>query len=284
MFWVFILLFLLSLILVPIGLIKPSWILRGSGVSRKKFLAFGGGLTLLFFILSIATVPSSSKTSLTSSSSTPVSEIKPTVASQEVLSPTPGPKRSGVLVKVVNVVDGDTIKIETGETVRYIGIDTPEVVHPSKPIQCYGKEASQKNQELVEGKIVELERDISEKDKYGRLLRYIWIDNILVNEYLVREGYAQSSSYPPDIKYQDRFVEAQRLAREEQKGLWSSMCAVTSTVKPTVKPQSTSAPSSGQSTDSLSGGSYICDCSKTCSQMSSCAEAQYQLNVCGCSL
>ncbi len=99
--------------------------------------------------------------------------------------------------KVIRVIDGDTIKIEGDKVIRYIGIDTPETVHPSKPVQCYGKEASDKNKELVEGKEVKLEKDVSETDKYGRLLRYIWLGDMLVNEYLVREGYAQSSTYPP---------------------------------------------------------------------------------------
>lgn len=175
--------------------------------------------------------------------------------------------------KVARVVDGDTIKLETGEVVRYIGIDTPETVHPSKPVQCYGKEASDKNRELVEGKEIKLEKDVSETDKYGRLLRYIWLGDMLVNEYLVREGYAQSSSYPPDIKYQNKFIEAQRLARDENKGLWGDICKVV--ISPTPKTSQT------QTTQPISG-SFTCNCSKTCAQMSSCEEAQYQLNVCGC--
>ena len=210
-------------------------------------------------------------------------------------------------VKVLRVVDGDTIKIEGDEVIRYIGIDAPETVHPSKPVQCYGKEASEKNRELVEGKEVFLEKDVSETDKYGRLLRYVWLGETLVNEYLAREGYAQASSYPPDVKYQDRFIEAQRLAREEGKGLWGEVCNLRPTLTPTpqlqkqpsaspttaVKPvikqaapvpttvsvQPTSVPLSFPNQKS---GDYVCDCQKTCPQMSSCAEAQYQLNVCGC--
>jgi len=200
-------------------------------------------------------------------------------------------------VKVIRVIDGDTIKIEGDKVVRYIGIDTPETVHPSKPVQCYGKEASNKNKKLVEGKEVKLEKDVSETDKYGRLLRYIWLGDTLVNEYLVREGYAQSSSYPPDVKYQNRFIEAQRQAREEKKGLWGDVCntqpAQTSqqtqqqTTTSTQNTQSTTSqitpPTQTQTQpSSQTSGSYTCDCSKTCSQMSSCAEAQYQLNVCDC--
>jgi len=148
-------------------------------------------------------------------------------------------------------------------------------------VQCYGKEASIKTTELIEGQRVKLEKDVSETDKYKRLLRYVWKGDILINELLVKEGYAQSSSYPPDIKYQDRFVTAQQEARNSQKGLWSSACATpTSTpqLTPVVSPKPVIAPPT-QNT----GGSWACNCSKTCGQMSSCAEAQYQLNVCGCS-
>lgn len=189
--------------------------------------------------------------------------------------------------KVIRVIDGDTIKIEGDEVVRYIGIDTPETVHPSKPVQCYGKEASDKNREMVEGKEVKLEKDVSETDKYGRLLRYVWLDGMLVNEYLVREGYAQSSSYPPDVKYQDKFIEAQRLAREERKGLWGDICITQPTATSTQNTQTTilyatPSPQTNTQPSSQTLGSYTCDCSKTCAKMLSCAEAQYQLNVCGC--
>jgi micrococcal nuclease len=283
MIYVFTVLFLFSLIALPIGLIKPSLIFR-SGSSRKKAGAVLGGLTALFFVLIGVTAPPSEKriasTSVTASPSGALQE--PTITPTEAVTSSPASSHNGVMVKVVNVVDGDTIKVETGETIRYIGIDTPETVDPRKPVMCYGKEASDKNTELVEGKVVELEKDISEKDKYGRLLRYIWLDDVLVNEVLVREGYAQSSTYPPDVKYQDRFVEAQRLAREEQKGLWGSTCTITSTPKPISKPTQSTIQGDGTQPGE-DNGTYVCNCSKTCSQMSSCTEAQYQLNVCGCS-
>lgn len=123
-------------------------------------------------------------------------------------------------VLVTRVIDGDTIEIEGGLRVRYIGIDTPETVHPSVETECYGTEASTINKEMVEGKTVRLEKDVSDTDRFGRLLRYVWVDDIMVNEYLVREGYATVSTYPPDVKHQDRFVHAQELAREEGRGLW----------------------------------------------------------------
>lgn len=122
--------------------------------------------------------------------------------------------------QVTRVIDGDTVELEGGARVRYIGIDTPETVDPRKSVQCFGQEAAAKNRELVEGKIVELEKDISETDKYGRLLGYVYVDGIFVNDYLVRQGFAFASSYPPDIKYQDKFQQAEREARENQRGLW----------------------------------------------------------------
>ncbi|MBI5356803.1 thermonuclease family protein [Candidatus Collierbacteria bacterium] len=130
--------------------------------------------------------------------------------------------------RVSRVIDGDTIELENGEKVRYIGIDTPETLDPRKPVQCFGKNAAAKNKELVEGKPVWLVKDISDKDKYGRLLRYVYLgdpaqeSSVFVNLELVKLGFAHSSSYPPDIKYQNLFIEAEREARQAELGLWSS--------------------------------------------------------------
>jgi micrococcal nuclease len=126
------------------------------------------------------------------------------------------------LFRVTQVVDGDTIKLENGETVRSIGIDTPETVDPRRPVGCFGKEASAKNKELVLGKEVRLVKDVSDTDKYDRLLRYVYVGDVFVNEYLVREGFARASSYPPDVKYQELFRDAEREAREAKRGLWAS--------------------------------------------------------------
>lgn len=138
------------------------------------------------------------------------------------------PDRSLVLYQVLRVIDGDTIEVMfEGEkkTVRYIGIDTPETVHPSKPVECMGKEASVYNKSLVEGKRVQLEIDISNTDKYGRLLRYVYMDGVMVNELLVKEGYANVLTYPPDVKYDKHFLALEREARVGKKGLWSEVCA-----------------------------------------------------------
>lgn len=123
---------------------------------------------------------------------------------------------------VTRVVDGDTIEISGGQKLRYIGIDTPETVDPARPVGCFGKEASNKNKALVEGKKVRLEKDVSETDKYGRLLRYVYVDDVFVNQNLVAEGFAKASSYPPDVKYQEIFRAAEKAARENNKGLWGS--------------------------------------------------------------
>ena len=125
--------------------------------------------------------------------------------------------------RVVRVVDGDTIEIEYQgrlEKVRYIGIDTPETVHPRRPVEAYGVEAAEANRQLVEGKRVRLEFDVQRRDRYGRLLAYVYAGDTMVNEWLVREGYAQVATYPPNLKYVDRFIAAQLSAREEGRGMW----------------------------------------------------------------
>ncbi len=126
------------------------------------------------------------------------------------------------LFLVSRVIDGDTIELNSGERVRYIGINTPEITLGKN--ECFGAEASKENKKLVEGKYVLLERDVSETDKYDRLLRYVWLGDVMVNQYLVAHGYAQVATYPPDVKYQENFLEAQRKARANKAGLWGEVC------------------------------------------------------------
>jgi len=116
---------------------------------------------------------------------------------------------------VARVIDGDTIEIEGGYRVRYIGIDAPEKA------ESYYWEALQANRDLVEGKKVWLEGDVEDIDKYDRLLRYVWVDNTMVNAELVRLGYAYSYSYPPNLKYQTYLLQMEKEAREHKRGLWS---------------------------------------------------------------
>lgn len=125
---------------------------------------------------------------------------------------------------VLQVVDGDTIKVlldQDGQTysVRYIGMDTPEDTSQSEP---FGTEASAKNAELVYGKTVTLIRDVSETDRYGRLLRYVIEDGIFVNYELVAQGYANTASYPPDVSCIPLFQQAEQQASASKLGLWAA--------------------------------------------------------------
>ena len=123
---------------------------------------------------------------------------------------------------VERVVDGDTILLAGGERVRYIGVDTPESVQPDRPVECYGGEAAQKNKELVQGKRVILERDVSDRDRFGRLLRYVYVDGLFVNGELVKSGYAKAARYPPDTKHHDALTKLQEEAKRDNLGLWGA--------------------------------------------------------------
>lgn len=145
--------------------------------------------------------------------------------------PTPGVFIQGVegeQAYVVKVTDGDTIEVLlAGEQkiVRLIGIDTPETVDPRRPVGCFGKEAANETKSLLSDRGVILQKDVSDTDKYKRLLRYVFLplDNnqtLFVNDYLVREGFAKVLTYPPDVKFNDQFRQAETEARENNRGLW----------------------------------------------------------------
>ena len=183
-----------------------------------------------------------------------------TVAPIPTLTPAPCPSPPVTTVvpppvqaQVVRVIDGDTIEVSIGGKlykVRYIGIDTPETGEWMAP------EATAKNEELVGGKIVGLEKDVSETDRYGRLLRYVWVGDLMVSAELVWLGCAQVSTYPPDVKYTDCFLRLQRDARDAGR-----MCGLLSTPPPPTQPPPTA----------------VCDCSGNiynCSDFSTHAEAQ----------
>ncbi len=121
------------------------------------------------------------------------------------------------------VVDGDTIIVEIEskqEKVRLIGVDTPETVHPSKPVEYFGKEASIFTKNMVEGKRVRLEHDWQRRDKYGRLLAYVYLeDGTFLNAEIIKQGYGFAyTKYP--FKYLDEFRQYEREARDNNKGLW----------------------------------------------------------------
>ena len=124
---------------------------------------------------------------------------------------------------VVRVVDGDTIEVQLGERlerIRYIGVNTPEVHHPTKGEEPGGRAAAAVNAQLVGGRHVRLELDAQPRDRYGRLLAYVWVDATMVNAELVRRGVAQVMTVPPNVRYQALFLELQREARDAGRGLW----------------------------------------------------------------
>ena len=142
------------------------------------------------------------------------------------------PPTGSIRAFVTKVVDGDTIHVRIGttnETVRLIGIDTPEVVDPRKPVQCYGREASARTKALLDQQTVYLQADSTQgdRDRYGRLLRYVWSANgVDTNLLLISDGYAFEYTYALPYRAQLAYKAAQSSARSAQRGLWSpSTCA-----------------------------------------------------------
>lgn len=159
---------------------------------------------------------------------TPAAETAPGLPSIEI--PALGPIGPLEPASLVRIVDGDTIVVDRGrgrETVRYIGIDTPETVRPSTPVEFMGPEAAAANTALLGDRELFLERDVSETDRFDRLLRNVWVMDpgrpggwLLVNLALVAGGWAQVSTFPPDVRYVDELLAAQSAAREARIGLW----------------------------------------------------------------
>ena len=123
---------------------------------------------------------------------------------------------------VVRVIDGDTIVLDGNEKVRLIGVDTPETVHPQKPVERFGKEASAFTRRMIEGKKVRLEFDQTRKDRYGRTLAYVYLeDGTFLNEEIIKQGYGFAYTRFP-FRYMERFRDRERRAREAGRGLWGS--------------------------------------------------------------
>ncbi|AUM93703.1 TPA: thermonuclease family protein [Clostridium botulinum] len=129
---------------------------------------------------------------------------------------------------VYRVIDGDTIILNTGEKVRFIGVNCPE---DTTKHEQFGREATLYTKSILEDKTVYLEKDISNTDKYGRLLRYVWleipesnsdqeINSKMFNAMLLSNGFGQQSTFPPNVKYVDTFTNYEREARNAKKGLW----------------------------------------------------------------
>jgi micrococcal nuclease len=125
---------------------------------------------------------------------------------------------------VTRIVDGDTIHVDVGgrvEKVRYIGVNTPELHHPRKGEEPGDRAAAAMNRQLVSDRRVRLELDIQTRDRHGRLLAYVWVADTMVNAELVRRGFAQVMTVPPNVRYQSLFLRLQREAREAGRGLWA---------------------------------------------------------------
>lgn len=131
----------------------------------------------------------------------------------------------GVYGIVKFVYDGDTVLVDIGgksEQVRYIGIDTPEIGRDGAPSECFAEEAFERNKELVLGSVVHLTKDKEDRDKYGRLLRYVYVEDLFINEVLVSEGFATTLSISPNEDFADAFKEVESRARDASLGLWSA--------------------------------------------------------------
>lgn len=232
-------------------------------------------------------------------------EIKPTpTQAQEVIQNNKSDKQE---VKVIDVVDGDTIKVLIGETmekVRFIGVNTPETVDPRTVVECFGEKSSEETKNKLTNQIVWLESDSTQgdRDKYGRLLRYVWIDEAKIDfgKTLISNGFAHEYTYNIPYKYQESYKLAQSEAEQNKKGLWSdNACPVTPTVtnsptliptkkitivptkKPTVQP--TIKPTNISITTNTTGGCGN-SCSGPdldCSDFSTHAKAQAFFNCCG---
>ena len=227
----------------------------------KRKILYTLGIIFGFLVLLLLIAPSSPKEQ-TNQLVTPPEEIVATIPEAtpsappstptSVLGPQPQPPQQANLVKVTSVVDGDTLKVSIGgaeKTIRLIGIDTPETVDPRKPVQCFGKEASNKAKATLTGKMVRLESDATQGDldKYDRLLRYVFLeDGTFFNKMMIEQGYAHEYTYNLPYKYQMEFKAAETAARQAQLGLWNpSTCGGNTSVSPAPPAQPTPTQPSG---------------------------------------
>ncbi|TSC69959.1 MAG: WD40 domain-containing protein beta Propeller [Parcubacteria group bacterium Gr01-1014_70] len=275
-----ILLFLLSfasLIFLITGLVKPGLVLKWGEVrTRKRVVFIFGGATLILLVASIMTTEPKSQQPPDQNIIAEEVPEKNATSSGVVESPTPQPievatqqPSKEAQYKVTYVVDGDTIELSNEKRVRLIGIDSPESGEP------FYTEARNKLIFLVLNKDVRLEKDVNEADRYGRLVRYVYVGDAFINLEMVKQGYAKSYTYPPDVKYTDRFLAVEREARNAQLGLWAPpppTPATTTTPTPAPTPAVTPQPSP----------SVICSYNAyNCGDFTTHAEAQSVYEQCG---
>lgn len=193
---------------------------------RKSLLVLT--IAILLLVISFLTPDSKSRKQDTLGSAKKETQPTRSVEKTPTITLSVQPVGNADYFPVTAVVDGDTVRVVmNGQevTLRLIGIDTPESVDPRRPIECYGLEASNKMKELVLGKSVALEADESqsERDKYGRLLRYIFLtDGTFINKVMIDEGFAYEYTYDVPYLYQEQFRIAQTNAEKNSKGLWGN--------------------------------------------------------------
>lgn len=224
----------------------------------------------------VSTTPPSNPSSPEQTRKEPVAEVSEPLP--EVQAVATSASEAKELFEVFKVIDGDTMQVIVegkSQTVRLIGIDTPESVDPRKPVQCFASEASKKAKEILTGKKVWLEADPTQgdKDKYNRYLRYVFLeDNTNVAKMMIFEGYGHQYTYDKPYKYMEEYKQAEIEARVAKRGLWADeACSVTA--KPTVV----------TTTPTNSGTGYTCGSKTKCGEMSTCDEARYYLDTCGVS-
>ncbi len=160
--------------------------------------------------------------------------------SAATVAPASGNLPAGADLTVQRVVDGDTIELAGGERVRLIGLDTPETKAPNQPVGCFGQEASRFTASILPpGTPVRLVGDVEQRDRYGRLLAYVYrrADALFVNAELLRRGFGQVLTIPPNVAHTDEFVAIARQARESNQGLWAAC-----TLLPNGRPAPVSSP------------------------------------------
>jgi micrococcal nuclease len=173
-----------------------------------------------------ALIPSEYRDSVHSRPSSPLTEppplaqAPPSGKARRPKVPAPRLSSTGGQATVVAVLDGDTIIINGGQKVRYAGLNTPETHHPDKLPEYCGQEAFEANRRLVAGQTVRLEFDALRRDKYGRLLAYVYVNSLFVNAELIRQGYAQVSTYKENQRHHEEFDRLQQHAIAARRGLW----------------------------------------------------------------
>lgn len=276
----FIIIFLLSIPSLIVGIIKPS--IFKLHTRKSVGLLLGGIMVSSFILFGVTSTPPEEIAKPTVDQNNKVVEVvattteeklstttKPVAVTNKVTTTQPvitAPKTDPqyTYYSVTEVVDGDTVKVNingTIETLRLIGLDTPETVDPRKEVQCFGKEASNKGKELLNGKKVRLEKDSTQgdKDKYGRTLAYIYTESgIFYNKYMIEQGYAHEYTYNSAYKYQAEFKQAQKNAEANKVGLWSpSTCnGVTTSALKTTQTNPTVTQGSGKYYTSSVGTKY----------------------------